>query len=147
MANNESGGGQSGTDLNTASSHAAGAAGTGSSMGGSAMGGSSMGGSSMGGSAMGGASMGGSPMGEMSDASMGGDAGVALAVVPAPNYEVTGTWPNKPVAIQQMPGTLTFTKKVIHSQFLAESCAIGDYNNDLHRLEGRSSGFPRWVTA
>src|SRR5262249_32028417 len=39
-------------------------------------------------------------------------------------------FPKAPVAIAQKPGTLTFKKVVIHSQFLAESCSIGDYNND-----------------
>jgi hypothetical protein len=35
------------------------------------------------------------------------------------------------VAIPQKPGKLEYTKVVIHEQFLAESCSIGDYNNDL----------------
>jgi FG-GAP-like repeat len=48
----------------------------------------------------------------------------------APNYEYTGTWPKAPMAIAQKPGKLTFTKVLIHSQFLAESCSIADYNND-----------------
>jgi hypothetical protein len=46
------------------------------------------------------------------------------------NYEVTGTFPNLPTAVVQKPGTLKYTKVLIHSQFLAESCSIADYNND-----------------
>jgi hypothetical protein len=46
------------------------------------------------------------------------------------NYEMTGTFPKLPSAIAQKPGTLKYTKVLIHSQFLAESCSIGDYNND-----------------
>jgi hypothetical protein len=34
------------------------------------------------------------------------------------------------VALAQKPGQLKFTKIVIQDQFLAESCAIGDYNGD-----------------
>src|SRR5216684_2106451 len=48
----------------------------------------------------------------------------------AKNYEVSGSFPTWPVAIQQKPGTLKYTKILIHSQFLAESCSIGDYNGD-----------------
>jgi hypothetical protein len=46
------------------------------------------------------------------------------------NLEYTGTWPNAPIKYKTMPGQLKYTKKVIHTQFLAESCSIGDYNND-----------------
>ncbi|HXI58976.1 MAG TPA: VCBS repeat-containing protein [Polyangia bacterium] len=46
------------------------------------------------------------------------------------NYEYTGMWPNAPIALATKPGKLTYTKIVIHNQFLAESCSIGDYNND-----------------
>jgi hypothetical protein len=46
------------------------------------------------------------------------------------NYEVTGSMPKAPVAVAQKPGTLTFTKFVVNSTFLAESCSIGDYNGD-----------------
>jgi hypothetical protein len=46
------------------------------------------------------------------------------------NYEVTGTFPKAPVAVAQKPGQLKYTKIVIQDQFLAESCAIGDYNGD-----------------
>jgi FG-GAP-like repeat len=45
------------------------------------------------------------------------------------NYEATGSF-NAPLAIAQKPGSLTYTKVVIHSQFLAESCSIADYNGD-----------------
>jgi hypothetical protein len=46
------------------------------------------------------------------------------------NYSVTGSWPNQPVAIAAKPGKLTYQKLQVHDRFLAESCAIGDYNND-----------------
>ena len=46
------------------------------------------------------------------------------------NYEVTAGFPTAPVAVVQKPGTLHYTKFVVHSQFLAESCSIADYNND-----------------
>jgi hypothetical protein len=46
------------------------------------------------------------------------------------NYEVSGSFPSAPIAVVQKPGQLKFTKIVIQDQFLAESCAIGDYNGD-----------------
>jgi hypothetical protein len=46
------------------------------------------------------------------------------------NYEVTASFPKAPVALAPKPGKLTYTKVVIHNQFLAESCSIGDYNGD-----------------
>jgi len=46
------------------------------------------------------------------------------------NYEVTASFPKAPVAVAQMPGKLKYTKVVIHSNFLAESCSIADYNGD-----------------
>ncbi|MDB4982069.1 MAG: hypothetical protein JWM82_2821, partial [Myxococcales bacterium] len=46
------------------------------------------------------------------------------------NYEVTGAFPKAPVAVVQKPGTLKYTKFVVHSNFLAESCSIADYNGD-----------------
>ena len=57
------------------------------------------------------------------------------------NYEYSGTWPKAPMAVATKPGKLTYTKKVIHSQFLAESCSIADYNND--GIPDVSSG-PQW---
>jgi len=57
-------------------------------------------------------------------------AGGAIASTGWKNYEVTGSFPNAPVAVAQKPGRLKYTKVVIHDQFLAESCAIGDYNGD-----------------
>jgi hypothetical protein len=62
----------------------------------------------------------------------GGSSG-AGPVVPgqAPNYELTGTWPNAPVAIATKPGQLKYKRVLVHSQFLGESCSIADYNNDL----------------
>jgi hypothetical protein len=62
----------------------------------------------------------------------GGTSGVAgvFGSSRGSNYEVTGSFPNASMAIAQKPGLLKFTKLVIHDQFLAESCAIGDYNGD-----------------
>jgi hypothetical protein len=48
----------------------------------------------------------------------------------APNYELSGTWPTAPIAFKTMPGQLKYTRQVIHTQFLAESCSIADYNGD-----------------
>jgi hypothetical protein len=60
----------------------------------------------------------------------GTDGGGGGPVVTGNNLEYTGTWPNAPIKYKTMPGQLKYTKKVIHTQFLAESCSIGDYNND-----------------
>jgi hypothetical protein len=52
---------------------------------------------------------------------------------PAPTakvYEVTGSMPGRKVAFATQPGTLQYTRIVVSDQFLAESCSIGDYNND-----------------
>jgi hypothetical protein len=57
-------------------------------------------------------------------------AGGAVVRVSWKNYEVSGSFPTAPVAVAQKPGQLKFTKLVIQDQFLAESCAIGDYNGD-----------------
>jgi hypothetical protein len=46
------------------------------------------------------------------------------------NYEVTGTFRTQPVAVVQKTGQLKYTKVVIDNTYLAESCAIGDYDND-----------------
>src|SRR5450432_1691895 len=46
------------------------------------------------------------------------------------NYEVTAGFPKAPVAVVQKAGTLKFTKFVVHTLFLAESCSIADYNDD-----------------
>ncbi len=59
-----------------------------------------------------------------------GTAGTGVIVGSFKNYELTGAFPNAPVALAQKPGTLKYTKFVVHSQFLAESCSIADYNND-----------------
>ncbi len=48
----------------------------------------------------------------------------------APNYELSGTWPDAPIAFATKPGQLKYTRQVIHSTFLAESCSIADYNGD-----------------
>jgi FG-GAP-like repeat len=68
---------------------------------------------------------GGAPSTAGSDPGTGGG-----AVVGGTNLEYTGTWPSAPIKYKTMPGQLKYTKKVIHTQFLAESCSIGDYNND-----------------
>jgi hypothetical protein len=60
----------------------------------------------------------------------GGGGGDAPMGKGAPNYERTGTWPTQPVKIPTTAGKLTYTKQVIHAEFLAESCSIADYNND-----------------
>jgi hypothetical protein len=46
------------------------------------------------------------------------------------SYTVTGTWPERPIALATAPGTLVYTKVQIHDRFLAESCSIADYNKD-----------------
>jgi hypothetical protein len=46
------------------------------------------------------------------------------------NYEVSGTFLNASVAVQQKPGSLKFQKFLVHNQFLGESCSIADYNMD-----------------
>jgi len=74
--------------------------------------------------------------------SEGGEAGAAGASLqPALNYQVTGSWPTRPVALKTQHGKLSYTKITIHTRFLAESCAIADYNND--GLPDVSSG-RRW---
>ncbi|HEY2900846.1 MAG TPA: VCBS repeat-containing protein [Polyangia bacterium] len=80
-----------------------------------------------------GAGSGGAAMsGSGGTTSMGGTSGNGGAAMMGTfkNYEVSGTFPTEPVAIVQKTGMLKFTKKVIHNKFLAESCSIGDYNND-----------------
>ena len=62
---------------------------------------------------------------------MSGAAGTGGApTITFKNYEVSGSFPTAPVAVVQKPGKLKYTKIVISDQFLAESCAIGDYNGD-----------------
>ena len=47
------------------------------------------------------------------------------------NYELTGSMPNlKAVVPTKAGGTLSYTKTVINEVFMAESCAIADYNRD-----------------
>jgi hypothetical protein len=43
---------------------------------------------------------------------MGGEGGTPI-FEPAANYEVTGTWPERPVVVQTKPGQLKFTKLVM----------------------------------
>jgi hypothetical protein len=71
----------------------------------------------------------GSQAGLAASAGVGGHTG-AVAIYGANNYEITGTWPQAPVVVRPKPGQLKYTKQVIQSDFLAASCAIGDYNND-----------------
>jgi hypothetical protein len=66
--------------------------------------------------------------GARGDAGTSGTAGTGAGGFKS--YEVTGMFPEAPIAVAQKPGQLKYTKVVIHSQFLAESCSIGDYNND-----------------
>ncbi|HVJ21977.1 MAG TPA: VCBS repeat-containing protein, partial [Polyangiaceae bacterium] len=46
------------------------------------------------------------------------------------NYQLTGSWPELEAGIAPKPGSLVFQKIQIKNSFLAESCAIGDYNDD-----------------
>jgi len=46
------------------------------------------------------------------------------------NFQATGTWPERPIAFATKPGALTYTKVTISTDFLADSCTIGDYNGD-----------------
>jgi hypothetical protein len=48
----------------------------------------------------------------------------------AQTYQLTGSMSGLRAAIETKPSQLTYAKIVIHDQFLAESCAIGDYNDD-----------------
>lgn len=84
--------------------------------GGAGSGGS--GGRSAGGPASAGGGAGGTGGARASEPVMGG------------SYTVTGAWPKRPIAIQQRPGKLVYTKLKVDDRFLAESCSIADYNND-----------------
>jgi hypothetical protein len=67
----------------------------------------------------------------MGGAGVGGASGAsASAIASDASYTVTGSWPQRAIAIQQRPGTLVFTKVKVDDRFLAESCSIGDYNRD-----------------
>jgi hypothetical protein len=62
---------------------------------------------------------------------VGGQGGSAVLVrEPFINYQLTGTWPELEAAIAQAPGALSYTKIQVSDLFLAESCAIADYNGD-----------------
>src|SRR5450432_1795930 len=80
--------------------------------------------------AHGGAGVGGAtgPLDAAADAPL--DAATDAPPPVAKNYQITGTMPSLKAALATRPGTLAYTKLVIHDQFLAESCSIGDYNND-----------------
>jgi hypothetical protein len=62
--------------------------------------------------------------------------GATMPVVPTfVNYELTGTWPalvarTAAGPIKQTPGALAYKMVQVQDQFLAESCAIADYNHD-----------------
>jgi hypothetical protein len=60
----------------------------------------------------------------------GGGGAPVVAPMDGGSYTVTGSWPNRPIAMATKPGTLTYTKVAIHDRFLAESCSIADYNSD-----------------
>jgi hypothetical protein len=51
-------------------------------------------------------------------------------VTTAKNYQLTGTWPALKAEFPTKPGKLTYTKKVVDTNFYAESCSIADYNHD-----------------
>jgi len=98
--------------------------------------GSSGGGAS--GSAAGGAPSGsaGGGTGTASGGSTTGSAGTTYCQSPPcvkttfTNWELTGTWPQLGTPLKTMPGKLTYTKKVLDTNFYAESCSIADYNGD-----------------
>jgi hypothetical protein len=46
------------------------------------------------------------------------------------NWELTGTWPQLGTPLKTKPGKLTYTKLVLDTNFLAESCSIADYDGD-----------------
>jgi hypothetical protein len=60
----------------------------------------------------------------------GGAGASASEAAGSASYTVTGSWPQRAIAIQQRPGKLVFTKVKVDDRFLAESCSIGDYNRD-----------------
>jgi hypothetical protein len=60
----------------------------------------------------------------------GGSSDPEPPVTQAKVYELNGMMPSLRAAVATKPGKLTYTKVLIHDQFLAESCAIADYNND-----------------
>lgn len=70
------------------------------------------------------------PVGGAAPTAGSGTGGTGVQVGTFKNYEVTGTWPTQPVYLKTAPGKLTYTKVEIHKRFLAESCAIADYNGD-----------------
>ena len=67
---------------------------------------------------------------------MSGSSGTTVPAAPTfVNYELTGTWPTLIAGtaanpIKQTPGALTYRMVQVQPDFLAESCAIGDYNAD-----------------
>jgi hypothetical protein len=85
-----------------------------------------------GGSGTGGASGNGGASGGGGASGTGGAAGGVVIVQPGVfvNYEYSGSWPTQKIAFKTRPGALTYKKVTIHEQFLAESCAIADYNHD-----------------
>jgi hypothetical protein len=91
------------------------------------------------GSGAGAGGTGSSGMGGTSGSSGTGSSGMSGTTIPVPtpfvNYELTGTWPTLIATtaagpIKQTPGALTYKMVQVHDQFLAESCAIADYDHD-----------------
>ncbi|HEX2881039.1 MAG TPA: VCBS repeat-containing protein, partial [Polyangiaceae bacterium] len=115
------------TSVNGGSTSTSGSANGGAANGGAAQGGAANGGAAQGGAAPGGAGPGGAG-GAAGGAPAGGAGGVAAGTFA--NYELHGSWPNAPIAIATAAGQLTYTKVTVHTQFLAESCSIADYNAD-----------------
>jgi hypothetical protein len=124
------GGGNAGTaGTGTSGGSAGGDGGDGGSTGADGGAAGSLGGSSGGAAGASGGAAGGGTGGIGSTGGTSGGGG-GFAPVPWRSYEVSGSFPTAAVAVAQKPGTLKFTKIVIQDQFLAESCAIGDYNGD-----------------
>jgi hypothetical protein len=82
------------------------------------------------GGVVGGAGPGGSGPGGSGPGGAGAGGGGAGSPTGFQNYELSGSWPNAPIAIQTAAGQLTYTKITVHDKFLAESCSIADYNED-----------------
>jgi hypothetical protein len=84
----------------------------------------------------GGMGSGGSGWSGIGSTGMSGSSGTIVSRAPTfVNYELTGTWPTLIAGaaaspIKQQPGNLTYQMVWVQPDFLAESCAIGDYNAD-----------------
>ncbi len=60
----------------------------------------------------------------------GGVGGSVSTTIQFTNYQVTGSWPELQADVAQAPGKLSYQKIQVSDLFLAESCAIADYNDD-----------------